>query len=279
MEEALREHKWAILCSTKEKLTQRVTQTTPPFSFSIYGSSVYGVNGNIKLGKQNLCDMDTLAFLPQPISYQKLEQSMWELFDTPIVPSEEAYVDFLQGELGILRLGGSMDQLPVGIHMFNERTMRRGMGVTAIGRPLVNKLPFNRKYLDRTYNEQSVGSGKKKAFDPDVASMDGKSILLNEYFSRHTDSEPTVGVLADKLLISELIYESENSEARRLQEHLWRTFVRSNIFYNPTITNDDMLRQFVRYERFSPDFVKKLHAVINKERVRLTSQINLARLM
>ncbi len=273
-----------------EKLEQAAKKEKANFALLAYGSGVYGFNQK-NFGKLN--DLDLLV-----ISHRKhdLLEILKNLTRMGIKLTEDPALMSLSEKLCLakidfFRIKGTYMGIPTSAHVFAYESLRGGHS------PL---LAFNQIFGGLT--EQQAENKKNQSISRTELSFDGtihtiryaftglkndldligyESTISRRILSSANDNQakpiPTIGVQAEKILGSKLLYEPTtndqlNMNIGSLLEKYWRTFVRSALFYRPQANDDEIINLLARSSRFSEEFRQNLREKIQSERKRLAMQ-------
>jgi hypothetical protein len=282
------EERSRLLKQSISHLSEVANRVQPSFALSVYGSGLYGYNSQ-EIGK--LDDLDILAISPREHNLantlDNLKQMGIEIDDNS--PLEALSENLKHKKIDFFRIKGIFQNIPMSIHFFayeslaNKHSPLQAFDLIYGG--LTNKqkedkqeansprteIGFDAVRHDISYDYQAQNNGFKSAR---YAAVISRSKLPDE-----GAISPTIGVQAEKILNSKLIYQptsmSESQmDVNKLLEKYWRTFVRSALFYRPNVTNDEIVDLLVRSKRYSLEYRNQLKEKIEFERNRLDIQKN-----
>lgn len=254
-----------IIRERRLKLTEDIVRREPKFTVHFVGSSVYCLDPRIE-SCGNLDDLDTFIVLPRDFDHQEFVELLGSLVDELECPDAADFELLRKGDVGIIRAGGLYEGIDIGMHIMTTDGFRSILPPFGVGRALLNCLPSKPKYTDKTFVESSLMTGERIDLPADFEVFRDGVILLKEFFGRRVGNIVTLGVLGDKFLVGETAYEFEGARIVDSLRSAMATFVRSLLFFRPAITNEEIVKMFVREERFSIQCRARLNSIIDEQR-------------
>ena len=240
-------------------------------SLMAYGSSSYSfVNGGLAATATHI-DFDGIAVVTDPsISYARFSEIVNSIYDDATVPPEHIFQAMMMHTVGIIMIKGTINGEEVNFHFLMKDTLQRL--VSGIGHNRTTTL--FRKTRD-TFNIKKKGyllsSGLEVELDAEatIYEEDQNYWLVRQAVSKTVTVEGEVQVvkalLADKILTSTVIWDP-TTDARNASKRMWTNYVRACLFYNPDISNEQILSRIYKSFAFSTGYVSKLLRRIETER-------------
>ena len=254
-------HRYHNLCEAKNHLLESLVSVMPDFPLAIYGSSVYGYCKDGAHGK--LDDLDFLSVVSREFDFQKILNTLRKGGLEHVQTEHDADILFTEGMIDIVRVSSTFEGHCCSMHVFAEDIVDLGYRATQVGMAVRNLVPNTPKYTNKV-NSSTTFLGEKINC-PVESTVINDSAITTGYFSHTVKGIPTVDVRADKLLTCEVVWDPSH-RITKAQKKFWKNFVRAALFYQPDISNEDILKMFGRYDRFSYEYKQRLLLKIEKER-------------
>lgn len=260
------------ITNTKNLLYKRAeTMELQEISLMVYGSSSYNFfNGGLNDDSSHI-DFDGIACIGDlNISYKRFAEIIKYLYDEVVPPPENILQGVLSGSVGIMMIKGKINGEEINFHFLSKNTLQEL--ISGIGHKKTTTLFLKTKpVFNKMIRECVLGSGviiEEKA-EAVTYDRDDNFWLVRQNVSRKISTgdvdSVTKGILADKLLSSTVIWDPSNN-ARKASKRIWMNYVRSNLFYNPEISDEKILEMIHNSHKFSVGYKTKLLRRIKKER-------------
>lgn len=256
-------------------ICDRAHGTCPEFALLAYGSVVYGFNGSCY---GNLDDLDLLAVAYGGIDSGNFFQQLSAITSSNIDQRSEVEINiqrFNRGEINIFRVSGKCNgEIPFGVHVYDFDTLRRAPRPMDVGMQTISIVPNKPKYYDE-YEDWKL-NGELVWCNPDIhpiTASGGTFAYSTAYFSRRIGGIPTVSKRARKFLTSDILYDPQQ-KVDRVLTNLWRSFVRTALYYNPGITDEGIMEFLVRQNRFSVEYRTRVLEKVAFERALLQERLS-----
>ena len=248
------------LTVVKRRLGETMAARRVPYAVLSNGSSAYGFNAETTQ-EDGLNDLDCYMILPSETSYADFARALDETVETKDIPSEEEYKGMfaMQSSYDAVRATGVFDGVPVSFHCMPLGVFRDIISVTGLYRPVKHKLPNKPKYK-KWITECAVGEPNiTLRFPGEVHQLEKTDdVRVDLFMSRRVQKFgadiQTIGILADRILLSEVLHDHPRVMLDHGLHRLWYTFVKSYFKVNPNASEADIIDSFYRSDRFSTDF-------------------------
>jgi hypothetical protein len=254
-------NKYHDLCDAKNHFSETLVSAAPDFPLALYGSSVYGYCREGSHGKLN--DLDMLSVVSRQYDFENILQTLILCGIENVQAQECAKNMFSEGAIDIVRISGRFEGHSCSVHVYAEDIVDLGYRATNVGMVTKNLVPNVPKY---THKENCVTTFQgKKIHCPVESQVINDSAITTGYFSRRVQGVPTLDIRADKFLSCEVVWDPMGKISVS-QKKFWKNLVRAALFYQPGISDEDIIKMFGRYERFSNEYKQRLIAKIEQER-------------
>lgn len=257
------------LCAVRASLQHTFDAVQPFFSMAIYGSTVYGVSENNVYG--NLDDLDMLGVIERTDDFTHIVKTLHASGIHSITFQENAVAMFRSREIDMVRIAGVYQGFQYNLHLCALDAAQEGCHPFHVGKAIRNMVPNTPKY---TVKEKLVSTftGHFKSLPVGHTTI-GEEAIIVEFFSRRIRGYPTVDVLAEKFLVSEVVTDV-SQKLTKLHERFWTNFVRAALYYLPDDSSDaDIIQLFGRAPRFSQPYKDVLAQKIQYQRHLLQSRL------
>lgn len=281
-QELPRKDRFSIIQEGRRRLKEDLSLQTPPFSFLSCGSSLYGLNEALneeELGQFDDIDSTLVLDDTKDLAYGKFIESLQSIFYIPNseIPSQEEFDHLMSGN-GRFRIQGFFRGISVPLHCNPLSLLRRGASPYGVNVKFPIKNPNKPSYTHEPKTDRSIGGmGYDTYLRTYRVAEDDHWIWLDEVFSKRMRDTVTMGILADRFLSSEILYD-DTGKVSHLHDQYWSTFVRSSLHFNPAMTNNDIIDTFCRSRRFTQEYRETLSKKITKKREELSSRLTLTKI-
>jgi len=259
-----------LIRALETRVTNKCNELNPPFSLLSYGSVNYGFNEN---NYGNLDDLDCLAIMNANNAHDLINwvKSIFEPFSLLDYKLQECVDFFAEGKVNSARIGGETKEgIKFSIYFYDQQSLNKIYIPKLAKQNVAETVPNQPAYREKAYDVLRIDGQCLKQVPRSEEIVDG---YLASYkgFSFLDENLPVVGVLADKFLLSKTIYDHKGN-AERFKNQIFKSLIRSAIYHNSEISNQEILNLFCRRPRFSQEYQQQLLTKIQQERDLLDQQ-------